>query len=206
MMKLIFAFVSYFVVAGAAFACEGKKVIFEDPFKDDSYGWDVRQTVNIGNSVMKITIPPENNANVMLNSAFFVSDADICAEGQMLSQPASEFGVMFWAADYTNNYAFTIGGSGNAYLARYVAPKWNNIFTQDVPKIKREPGANNQVRVVIKGNLISTFVNGAKVRDIRGQTPGDQSKFGIYVQIDRPANAPVARTYTVNSFKVTSVD
>jgi hypothetical protein len=195
------------LLSDPGWACQGKTIIFEDTFQDESGGWEEDKDAKVKNSAMVVTIVPQNTVLPELNATFFVKDADLCMEGSFPSQPqGSGIGLIFWASDYKNYYLFLVKHSGSTVLTRRTDGKWVNIFDQDSPLVKTERGAVNLVRVVIKGNLISTFVNGSKIKDTRAQPPQGESRFGFYTQIDKPQQAEDARIFTFKSYRVTSVE
>ncbi|MEM7193279.1 MAG: hypothetical protein AAF405_10555, partial [Pseudomonadota bacterium] len=49
----------------------------------------------------------------------------------------------------------------------------------DSPAIKTAPGASNTLRVAAKGNQLSFFINGTKVRALKGQAPKGSWRFGV---------------------------
>jgi hypothetical protein len=49
----------------------------------------------------------------------------------------------------------------------------------DSPAIKKEPGATNLLRVKTNGNSVTFFINGTKVRELRGQAPKGVWRFGL---------------------------
>jgi len=189
------------------FACEGKTVVFEDDFKDDSGGWDLDKAMRFGASGLSVEISSTGTIFKELNSAFVIKDGDLCLEAAFPAKAQNEptVGVKFWAVDYQNFFLFQVSQTGKASLWRQTAGKWAQIHEAEVPGIKKDPGASNLLRVTLKGNLISVHVNGQKIRDQRGQAPTADARFGFYFQIAQPVAAAEARTFRAIRYKVTDV-
>ncbi|MCJ7787664.1 MAG: hypothetical protein MUP20_02970, partial [Methyloceanibacter sp.] len=49
----------------------------------------------------------------------------------------------------------------------------------DSPAINRAPGAANTLRVKTDGDKVAFFINGTKVRELRGQAPKGGWRFGL---------------------------
>ncbi|WP_141701239.1 hypothetical protein [Methyloceanibacter methanicus] len=49
----------------------------------------------------------------------------------------------------------------------------------DSPAIETAPGASNTLRVDAKGNTLGFYINGTKVRELRGQAPKGSWRFGV---------------------------
>jgi hypothetical protein len=196
------------LVSGAAVACEGPNVVLEDQFTDDSGGWDPSDSIKFAAPGMTIDIGAEYTNYKELNSAFAVGDADICVDFAFpkgaAKNPAG--GIMFWGIDYSNFYLLQVSQAGTASLWRLKDGKWNKLYSaDDVAAIKTDPGASNTLRVTVKGGSITAYVNGEKFRSQKAQAPKADSQFGAYVQIDEASPDAAARTFTINSYKVTDV-
>jgi hypothetical protein len=90
-----------------------------------------------------------------LNVTFTVKDADICSESVWPEGDRTTLGagLLFWGED--NKSYFQFGA------------------------IHSSPGASNKLRVKANGNAASLFINGTKVRDLRGQPPKGGWRFGL---------------------------
>lgn len=171
------------VMAGRAVACDGSKVIFEDKFEDDAGGWSLKDTVEVkdGSFVFKL---PADDMQSNLNVTFTVKDADICAEAvwpQGGDQPILGAGLLFWGEDNRTYYQFGILNNGRFWIARKQDGTWTGTIAANVdsPAIKTAPGASNTLRVDAEGNALAFYVNGTKVRELRGQAPSEGWRFGL---------------------------
>lgn len=172
------AAVTICLLANAAWGCEGKTVIFEDDFQDDLGGWPGDSTSMKFDKGTMVLQPPVNFKTTMrLNAAFT-------------------------ATDLANLYLAHLSLKGTAGLTRRFNQKWATIWEQDVPKAKQGPGASNIIRVVAKGNLVSVYINGEKVRDTRAQPPGE-ARFGTYAERN---TAVEGQNFMFKKFKVTKPD
>lgn len=176
---------------GQGLACEGSDVIFEDKFQDDGGGWSQKETVSIGDGSLSFLLPADDmrsNLNVM----FSVEDADVCveavwpthkkpAEAGEARQQVLGAGLLFWGENNRTYYQFGVLNNGRYWIARKRDGAWVGTIAAniDTPAIKTAPGASNTLRVDAKGNELGFYVNGTKVRELRGQAPKGSWRFGV---------------------------
>jgi len=178
------AVASLFVAtSGHAMACEGGKVIFEDKFADDAGGWALKNTIEVKNGNFTFKLPPDDMQS-NLNVTFSVNDADICADAvwpEGADQPVLGAGLLFWGEDNRTYYQFGILNNGRYWIARKQDGTWSGTIAANVdsPAIKTAPGSVNTLRVDAKGNTLAFYVNGTKVRELRGQAPSGGWRFGL---------------------------
>jgi 3-keto-disaccharide hydrolase len=166
----------------AAAGCEGDKVIFEDKFADDAGGWPLRDTVEVKDGSFVIKLPPDDMQS-NLNVTYTVKDADICSEtvwpdGENTILGA---GLLFWGVDNRTYFQFGILNSGKFWIARKQDGKWLGTIAANVDSaaINQDPGSINTLRVKTDGDNVSFFINDTKVRDLRGQAPKGNWRFGL---------------------------
>jgi 3-keto-disaccharide hydrolase len=175
---------SLFVATGGhAMACEGGKVIFEDKFADDAGGWALKNTIEVKNGNFTFKLPPDDMQS-NLNVTFSVNDADICADAvwpEDADQPVLGAGLLFWGEDNRTYYQFGILNNGRYWIARKQDGTWSGTIAANVdsPAIKTTPGSVNTLRVDAKGNTLAFYINGTKVRELRGQAPSGGWRFGL---------------------------
>jgi 3-keto-disaccharide hydrolase len=167
--------------AGQALACEGHEVIFEDNFADDSGGWAMHQAVEVKDGTFVFKLAPDD-MQTDLNVTFTVQDADICSdvvwpEGGPQTLGA---GLLFWGEDNKDYFQFGILNNGKFWIARKQDGKWHTVVENvESSVINNGSGAANTLRVKVTGNTASFFINGTKVRDLRGQPPKGGWRFGL---------------------------
>ena len=167
--------------AGRARACEGQEVIFEDNFSDDSGGWAMHQAVEVKDGTFVFKLAP-NDMQTDLNVTFTVKDADICSEAVWPDGDPQTLGagLLFWGEDNKDYFQFGVLNNGKFWIARKQDGKWHTIVENvESSAINTSPGAANTLRVKASGNQAAFFINGTKVRDLRGQSPKDGWRFGI---------------------------
>jgi 3-keto-disaccharide hydrolase len=169
--------------SGQAKACDGSKIIFEDKFDDDAGGWSIKDTIEVkdGSFVFKL---PADDMQSNLNVTFTVKDADICTEAvwpQGGDPPVLGAGLLFWGEDNRTYYQFGILNNGKFWIARKQDGAWLGTIAANIdsPAINTSPGDSNTLRVDAKGNTLAFFVNGTKVRELRGQAPTGGWRFGM---------------------------
>jgi hypothetical protein len=163
-----------------ASACEGSEVIFEDKFADDAGGWAINQDVEAKDGSFVFKLPPDAMQSD-LNVTYTVNDADICAE--VVWPNGSTIlgaGLLFWGEDNRNYLQFGVLNNGKFWIARRLDGKWHTIVENvDSSAIKVKPGESNTLRLKASADTASFFINGEKVRDLRGQAPKTGWRFGL---------------------------
>jgi hypothetical protein len=179
----------------AALACDGDHIIFEDKFADDAGGWPLRDTIEVKDGSFIFKLPPDDMQS-NLNVTFTVKDADICSETVWPNddQPVLGAGLLFWGEDNRTYFQFGILNNGKFWIARKQDGKWLGTIAANVDSaaINKGPGATNTLRVKTSGNSASFYINGTKVRDLRGQAPKGDWRFGLSGDnFDKQKNAEV---------------
>jgi hypothetical protein len=162
-------------------ACEGTKVVFEDKFTDDSGGWAINQDVEVKDGSFTFKLPPDAMQSD-LNVTYTVDDADICSETVWPDDGSTILGagLLFWGEDNRNYLQFGVLNNGKFWIARRQDGKWYTIVENvDSSAIKVKPGESNLLRVKASGGVATFFINGTKVRDLRGQAPKGGWRFGL---------------------------
>jgi hypothetical protein len=164
-----------------ALACEGTEIVFEDKFADDAGGWAINKDVEVKGGSFTFKLPPDAMQSD-LNVTYTVHDADICAEGIWPEDDSSILGagLLFWGEDNKNYLQFGVLNNGKFWIARRIEGKWHTIV-ENIPSsaIKVKPGETNVLRVKASGDLATFYINGEKVRELRGQAPRGGWRFGL---------------------------
>ena len=169
------------VFAWPASACEGTDIVFEDKFSDDAGGWAINKDVEVKDGSFTFKLPPDAMQSD-LNVTYSVNDADICAEGVWPDDGSSILGagLLFWGEDNKNYLQFGVLNNGKFWIARRIEGKWHTIVENVASSaIKVKPGETNVLRVKASGDSATFFINGEKVRDLRGQAPKGGWRFGL---------------------------
>ena len=167
--------------AWPASACEGTEIVFEDKFADDAGGWAINQDVELKDGSFTFKLPPDAMQSD-LNVTYTVNDADICSEAVWPDGGSTILGagLLFWGEDNRNYLQFGILNNGKFWIARRQDGKWYTIVENvDSSAIKVKPGESNMLRVKASGGIATFFINGEKVRDLRGQAPKGGWRFGL---------------------------
>ena len=162
-------------------ACEGTQVVFEDKFTDDAGGWAINQDVEVKDGSFTFRLPPDAMQSD-LNVTYTVDDADICSETVWPDGGSTILGagLLFWGEDNRNYLQFGILNNGKFWIARRQDGKWYTIVENvDSSVIKVKAGESNILRVKTSGGIATFFINGTKVRDLRGQAPKGGWRFGL---------------------------
>jgi len=162
-------------------ACEGTQVVFEDKFTDDAGGWAINQDVEVKDGSFTFRLPPDAMQSD-LNVTYTVDDADICSETVWPDGGSTILGagLLFWGEDNRNYLQFGVLNNGKFWIARRQDGKWYTIVENvDSSAIKVKPGESNMLRVKTSAGVATFFINGTKVRDLRGQAPKGGWRFGL---------------------------
>jgi hypothetical protein len=163
-------------------ACQGQEVIFEDKFADDAGGWSLRDTVEVKDGAFTFKLAPDDMQS-NLNVTHTVENADICSDAVWPegNQPVLGAGILFWGEDNRTYFQFGVLNNGRFWIARKQDGKWLGTIAANVDSaaINRSPGAANTLRVKIEGDNAVFFINGTKVRELRGQAPKGGWRFGL---------------------------
>jgi hypothetical protein len=158
-----------------ALGCEGSEVIFEDRFSDDAGGWAINDAVEVKDGTFALKLAPETSANS--HHLHFHENATICSRsGPRASGRRRRPSVLGLDKDYFVRHL----ESGKYWIARKLDGRWHTIVENiDTSAINTAPGATNTLRVKASGNTASFYINGTKVRDLRGQAPKSGWRFGL---------------------------
>jgi len=209
------AFMKYTLAAGIAalslaasvqaYACEGASVLYEDDFTAADPAWGNYSDLKIGNGVLTLLVNPDSGYPLENQSGFFEGNYDVCVDVvQKNTDPSTSWAsLLFWGIDYENYYLFQAATNGYVNVARKQKGRWLNpvswIQTADTVR----PGTeSNNLRVVIKGNQVTGYVNGKEVLSFKGQPPDGGGLLGVYGNSPKDA----AASYDFDNFKVTSAD
>ena len=193
-----------FAGSGAALGCApAATTIFADDFKDDSGGWDLSGgRLKFGPDGLAATIPAGSLVVQALNLTFDIRDASLCVASVMPAgrDPLPSQGIIFWATDYRNFYLAQTDTNRKIYIYRRVNAVWNKLYDAEVPGLKTEAGAVNELGVELRDGTVTVSVNGAQVRRFRGLPPDGASRFGLFMQTADPVKADAGAVFLFKDF------
>lgn len=184
-------------LAGSAFAlppalaCKGPATLFSDDFREVDESWGVEGdsvTVDEGRVVIK---PDANTMYKLLYSGTDLENMDYCVTVRMPNNTpedtrGSMAGMVFWAQDYSNLFAFEISVDGRVALERLSKGKWTNVLDwRKVDGINAGPAAKNILGVTASGNTLTLYVNDAKVGTIKATHPEGGGQIGLIGQSEK---------------------
>jgi hypothetical protein len=171
------------LVSTPVLACKGNHILYRDDFSKVDPAWDRHDWFSIGSGRAKMTPEIGKALTVVLNGATF-DQADICADVVMASpaNPLKPFaGVVFWVQDYANLYGFVVSSAGTAAIVRAQDRKWQlPVAWRKVPGLQTRPGSVNTLRIILKGDSATTYVNDQTFVHITGQMPKDGGLIGFH--------------------------
>ena len=155
--------------------CLAAKVVFEDKFTSLDPAWGSPTAImNVKDGKLVIT-PEKNTTQTILNQANVIPD-DMEASYSMtfVKAPAPTWGsgLVFWAKDYDEYYAILINAQGWFGVQRHVSNRYLlPVAWRESDTVNKGEGAENQVKVVTKGNQATICINGKEVITLSGQPP-----------------------------------
>jgi hypothetical protein len=173
------------VVLMAATAGLAGKVLFEDKFATLDPAWGAASAIMKVKDGKLIITPEKNTTQTILNQADLLpNDLEAVYAVTFVSVPAPTWGsgLVFWAKDYGEYYAVLLNAQGWFAVQRHVADRYllPVAWRQD-DAIKKGEGAENQVKVMIKGNQATIVINGKEAVSFNGQPPQGGSLVGFKV-------------------------
>ena len=127
--------------------------------------------------------PEKNTTQTILNQAnVFPNDMEASYALTFIKAPAPTWGsgLVFWAKDYDEYYAVLINAQGWFGVQRHMSNRYLlPVAWQASDAIKKGEGAENQVKVVTKGNQATIFINGKEVVSFNGQPPQGGTLIGF---------------------------
>ncbi len=179
-LAMAMALVGAVVSAGLA-----GKVVFEDKFATLDPSWGAPSDImNVKDGKFVVT-PGVNTTQTILNQANVLpNDMEASFTMTFLKSPAPTWGsgLVFWAKDYDEYYAVLINAEGWFGVQRHVANRYLlPVAWRASDAIKKGEGAENQVKVVTKGNQATVNINGKDVITLSGQPPQGGSLIGFKV-------------------------
>ncbi|MGB7911471.1 MAG: hypothetical protein WCF59_04535 [Desulfobaccales bacterium] len=160
-------------------------VLFADKFTSLDPSW-AAPSANIDAKDGKLIITPDKNmTQTYINQANFLPD-DIEVDYTMAfvksDDPTYGSGLIFWASDYNSWYSILINNNGFFAVQRLVSGHYLlPVAWREDPSIKKGIGAENQVKLVTKGNQGTLFINGKQVISFTGQPPQGGTLVGFKV-------------------------
>lgn len=173
------------VVLVAVTACLAANVLFEDNFTSLDPSWGAPGPIMDVKGGKLIITPDKNNIQTILNQAnVYPNDmeASFAMTFVKAQTPTWGSGMLFWAKDYNEYYALTVNAEGFFAIQRAVAGRsLLPVAWRESGDIKKGEGAENQFKVVTKGNKATIFINGKEVVSLSGQPPQGGTLIGFKV-------------------------
>ena len=161
------------------------KVLFEDKFNTLDPSWAAPSaTINAKDGKLIIT-PDKDMTQTYLNQANILPndmEANYTVTFVKAAAPAYGSGLVFWAKDLDNWYCLQINANGWFAVERHTSDhRLMPVAWREDASLKKGEGAENQVKLVTKGNQGTIFINGKEVLSFTGQPPEGGSLIGFRV-------------------------
>jgi len=159
------------------------KVLFEDKFTTLDPSWGV-PSANLSAKDGKLTITPDKGmTNTYLNQANILPndmEASYTESFVKGGDPTYGSGLVFWAKDSDSWYCLQINDNGWFAVQRYTSGRYLlPVAWREDASLKKGEGAENQVKLVTKGNQATISINGKEIISFAGQPPEGGSLIGF---------------------------
>ena len=182
---MLSAAAAFILAATPTLACKGDKKLFNDDFQAVDETWNSDGSyVTVEDGKVKV------KAGANLGYAFLYPTTDFsifdyCLSVRMpnnvdASINDSSGGVLFWAADASNYYFYSLYSDGRVGLFRKNKDKWTTVLNgRKVEGVNIGPGKKNRLRVTAEASSITLYVNDTKVSTLKAPQPEGASQIGI---------------------------
>ena len=190
-----------------ALACKGPTTLFTDDFREVDESWGVEgDSVTVDGGRVVIKADP-NTMYKLLYSGTQFENMDYCVTVRMPNNTpedtrGSMAGMVFWAQDYSNLFAFEISVDGRVALERLSKGKWTNVLDWRKPDgVLVGPSSKNVLQVTANGNSLILSVNDTKIGTIKATRPEGGGQIGLIGQSEKGKR----NAWKFLSLKVTNV-
>lgn len=157
------------------------EVLFADDFSALDPAWgEPLENKGIRDQTFFFKLGVEENWKQLYEGRLF-DDADIALEVRIVDgDTAASADVAFWCKGYDDLYVFSLYGSGEFAVYRWVKDRWlTPLSLRASEEAKIDPQAWTELRVITQGRKARLYVNGVEVGSITGQPPQGGSQIGL---------------------------
>jgi len=160
---------------GAAEACQGQKVLYEDHFAtlDGSWGtYGDELTVQNGRMVIR---PEPGTVYWQINDLGSFKGVDLCANVTIVDSVTPDevlAGLVFWYVDDDNLYALEVDAAGHAAIWKRAAADWREVVPWGETDLAASgDGKTQHLRVVTNGRVATAYLGDQKLTDVMSDFP-----------------------------------
>jgi len=183
--KVTVLMIAMAVVLLAVTAGLAGKILFEDKFSSLDPSWGAPGPIMDVKDGKLIVTPEQDTTQTVLNQAnVFPNDGESSFTMTFIKVPAPTWGsgLVFWAKDYNEYYAVLFNPEGWFAVQRHIAGRYLlPVAWRESEAIKKGEGAENQIKVVTKGNKATIFANGKELISLVGEPPRGGTLIGFKV-------------------------
>jgi hypothetical protein len=163
------------VLASAAAACEGQKILYQDHFDGLDPSWGTYgDELTVGNGRMLIR-PEAGMVYWQTNDLGSYPDVDVCADVTILESVTADevlAGLLFWYVDDDNFYALEVDAAGHAAIWKRASGDWREVVPWgDTDLLAIGDGKTDHLRVVARGTTAAAYVNGRELVEVTATVP-----------------------------------
>jgi len=172
---LITASTALGLAGGAAEACQGQKVLYQDHFASLDASWGTyghELTVQDGRMVIR---PEPGTVYWQVNDLGPYQDVDVCADVTIVTGVTPDevlAGLVFWYVDDENLYALEVDAAGHASIWKQAAGDWREIVPwAETDLAATGDGKTQHLRVVTSGRVATAYIGDKKLTDVMSDFP-----------------------------------
>ncbi len=177
---LVMAMAMVFLAVTAVLAVQ---VLFEDKFTALDPSWAAPSATITAKDGKLIVTPDKGMTNTYLNQANILPNDMAASYTEVFvkaADPTYGSGLVFWAKDSDNWYCLQINANGWFAVQRYTSNRYLlPVAWREDASLKLGVGAENQIKLVTKGNQATISINGKEILSFTGQPPEGGSLIGF---------------------------
>jgi hypothetical protein len=175
----------------------------------DSHGgqWRPDESLTFGSSGGTVVFAGHWEDFRIMSSVTAPGNSDWCmsASFPVIAEKAA-IALLFWMRDGANFYSLQITQTGKARIWRHYMGIAMKLWETNSPAIRTEPEAMNELRIRVGAQLLTAFVNGARVLDIGVHIPEESLGFGFHLHLEAPSDSTQGREFRLARYKVTAAE
>lgn len=183
------------------------KVLVDDTFDTNLNGWDEDKAAVFGKPHLTLSLTGADTDWNYVSSSFDAQNADYCLElkvpSSLTADNVTDAGLVFDFVDDDNKFQMLAYSDGTVLLERESGGKYSSLYEAEKLTPPLVPGATVVLRAMVKDGVITAFVDGVQVKQVRAKMSGAPHGFGVFAE--RHAAVPNATPITFDRLRVTDV-
>lgn len=183
------------------------KVLVDDVFTDNLNGWDEDKAAVFGKPHLALELTGSDTDWNYTTSSFDARNADYCLELTVPRSPTADnltdAGLVFDFVGEDDKFQMLVYSDGSALLERESGGRYSTLYEAEKLVPPLVPGAAVVLRAMVKDGLITAFIDGVQVKQVRAKMSDAPRSFGVYAE--RHKAVPAATPITFDRLRVTEL-